>query len=56
MCPKCNKQTVSRIDNIFVELFGHCWMCDFDLVKEGKLTEDEFKKHEQNAINKKYGK
>lgn len=51
ICPKCKQKLVSRIDNIFVELFGQCWMCDFKA-----LPREEFKRHESEALTKKYEK
>lgn len=51
MCPKCQQKLVSRIDTIFVEMFGQCWMCDHKA-----LPRDEFKRHEDAALEKKYEK
>lgn len=34
-----------------VELFGHCWMC-----AKKELSPEEFKKQEDKAFEKKYGK
>lgn len=51
MCPKCKTNLVSTIDSIFVDMFGQCWMCDFKA-----LPKEEFEKHEEAAIMKKYEK
>jgi len=55
-CPNCKKETVSRVDTIMVEMFGYCWTCGHTLFISGKITEEEFRRQEQEAINKKYEK
>ncbi len=50
-CPKCSRDLVSRIDKIFVEMFGGCWFCDKEVV-----TPEVFEEHQDKAFKKKYEK
>lgn len=49
ICPSCEKKQVSRIDIIFVEIFGGCWVC----IRENS-SDEEFNNKEKLAIIKKY--
>lgn len=49
-CPKCKEKQESKMDKMYVKLFGNCWSCDRALWESKKLTLEEFEKREQEAL------
>jgi len=51
VCPECRNTQYSAFDIEYLNIFGHCWLCDRIAWNKHGLSTKEFEKRENIASN-----